>query len=140
MQKSDIADLTKLERRLLEDAFHEGNSPRRTRGVVLSAAVVLVAVALFVGFGASVIFLAGLAVSTVLVSASEKLVYQRNMESYESLVRKLVNQLEVVERVPLSKTVPAESPPAISVTDTGLRQKTQRMMVAYADVPAPSRR
>lgn len=139
MRKSDIADLTTLERRLLEDAFYEGSSARRTRGVLLSGLVVLIAVGFFVGFGASVIFLAALAVSTVLVSASEKLIYQRNMESYESLIRKLVSRLELVEGVPLSTSVPASSTPRINVTDTSLGQKTQRIPLTNPEAPEPSR-
>ncbi len=139
MRKSDIADLTDLERRLLEDAFYEGSSTRRTRGVVLSGLIVLIAVVFFVGFGASVIFLAALAVSTVLVSATEKFIYQRNMQSYESLVRKLVSQLELIEGVPLSTAIPASSTPRINVTDTSLRQKTQRMPLTNPEAPEPSR-
>lgn len=92
--KTFDSDLTSRERRVLDDAFDATNSPRRTRGLILSALVVVTGVVLFTTFGASLIFLAGLTVATLAVSTSEKFVYQRNMEAYESLIRKLVDRLE----------------------------------------------
>ena len=118
MLKNDIENLTAHERRVMEDAFHEGSSPRRTRGIILSALVILVGVVLFVAFGAGVIFLAGLTVVTVLVAASEKFTYQRTMAAYESLVRKLVNRMETLEGVPPTRTVDSKEIPSVNVSET----------------------
>lgn len=137
MLKTDIKDLTSQERRALDDAFHEGTSPRRTRGVVLSAAVVLTGVILFTAFGASLIFLAGLTVATLAVSTAEKLVYQRNMESYESLIRKLVNRLETAEGVPASPTVKAPDMPGVNVSGGFEERKTQRVQLTEAEQNPP---
>lgn len=117
MLKVDIENLTSHERRVLEDAFHEGSSPRRTRGIVLSSLTILVGVVLFVAYGAGVIFLAGLTVVTVVVAASEKFSYQRTMVAYESLVRKLVNRLETAEGVPPTHFVDSKDIPSVNVSD-----------------------
>jgi hypothetical protein len=122
MLTQDILPLTAGERRVLLDSFHEGISPRRVRGVVLSALIVLVGVVLFVSFGAGQAFLAGLTIVTVVISASEKFAYQRSMLRYESLIRKLVNRVESLEDVPASPMIPAESPPAIRVSDAVKRR------------------
>ncbi len=139
MLKTDIKDLTSQERRVLDDAFHEGTSPRRTRGVIMSAAVVLTGVILFTAFGASIIFLAGLTVATLIVSSWEKLVYQRNMESYESLIRKLVNRLETVEGVPQSATVDASDMPGVNVSAGFEDRKTQRVQLTESEQDPPPR-
>lgn len=136
MLNTDIKDLTSHERRALDDAFHEGTSPRRTRGVILSALVVLAGVALFTYFGASIIFLAGLTVATLIVSASEKLVYQRNMEAYESLIRKMVNRLERLEGVPQTPEVEAASMPGVNVTSAQGRP-AQRVQLTEAEKNPP---
>jgi hypothetical protein len=136
MLNTDIKDLTSHERRALDDAFHEGTSPRRTRGVILSALVVLAGVALFTYFGASIIFLAGLTVATLIVSASEKLVYQRNMEAYESLIRKMVNRLERLEGVPQTPEVEAASMPGVNVTGAQGRP-AQRVQLTEAEKNPP---
>lgn len=135
MLNTDIKDLSSHERRVLQDSFHEGNSPRRTRGVILSALVVLTGVVLFVAFGASIIFLAGLTVATLIVSTSEKLVYQRNMEAYESLIRKLVNRLEKAEGVPETYPVDAASVPGINVSED--QRSAQRVQLTEAERNPP---
>ena len=134
MLNTDIKDLTSHERRVLQDAFHEGTSPRRTRGVILSALVVVTGVVLFTAFGASIIFLAGLTVATLVVSTTEKLVYQRNMESYESLIRKLANRLESLEGVPQTESVPASSMPGVNVSGGFQERKAQRVQLTEAGV------
>ena len=134
MLRKDIEGLTSRERRVLDDAFHQGTSPRRTRGVILSGSIILVAVVLFVTFGASVVFLAGLTVATVVVAAVEKLVYQQNMESYESLVRKMVNSLESLEGVPLSPSIDASAMPGVNVSDVSREPKTQRVQLTNAEL------
>jgi hypothetical protein len=139
MLKTDIKDLSSHERRALEDAFHEGTSPRRTRGVILSAVVVLSGVVLFVAFGVSILFLAGLTVATLIVSSFEKLVYQRNMESYESLIRKLVNRVEVVEGVPRSPVVAASDLPGVNVSGGPQELKAQRVQITEAEQNPPPR-
>lgn len=136
MLNTDIKDLTSHERRALDDAFHEGTSPRRTRGVILSALVVLSGVVLFTYFGASIIFLAGLTVATLIVSASEKLVYQRNMEAYESLIRKLVNRVEALEGVPQTPSIEAAAMPGVNVS--GARDRSaQRVQLTEAEKNPP---
>lgn len=139
MLNTDIKDLTSHERRVLQDAFHEGTSPRRTRGVILSALVVVTGVVLFTAFGASIIFLAGLTVATLVVSTTEKLVYQRNMESYESLIRKLANRLESLEGVPQTESVPASSMPGVNVSGGFQERKAQRVELTEAEQNPPPR-
>jgi type II secretory pathway component PulM len=139
MLNTDISDLTSHERRVLQDAFHEGTSPRRTRGVILSAGVVLLGVVLFTAFGASIIFLAGLTVATIVVSSSEKLVYQRNMEAYESLIRKLVNRLEKAEGVPETTSVDAASMPGVNVSSGYQELRAQRVQLTEAEQNEPPR-
>lgn len=129
MLKIDILALNALERRVLLDAFHEGASPRRTRGVILSGLVVLTGVVLFVGFGAGEVFLASLTIATVVVSAFEKFSYQRSMEAYESVVRKLANRVEALEGVGLSPMVPSDAAPGVRVEDA-----TERHVSPY---PSP---
>ncbi len=136
MLNTDIKDLSGHERRVLQDAFHEGNSPRRTRGALLSAFVLLTGVVLFAYFGASIVFLVGLTVATLVVSTWEKLVYQRNMAAYESLIRKLANRLEKLEGVP--QTVPASpsSIPGVNVT-VGQERTAQRVQLTEAEKNPP---
>lgn len=122
MLKQDILALSPREKRVLVDSFYEGVSPRRVRGVVLSVLIVLVGVVLFVSFSAGEIFLAGLTIATVLVSAAEKLVYQRSMVAYESLVRKLVNRVETLEGVELTPIVPSAADPGVRVADATKRR------------------
>ena len=117
MLKVDIDNLDRHEREVLEEAFKEGSSARRTRGILLSSATFLVGLALFVAFGAGVIFLAGLTVATIAVAAWEKYSYQRTMVTYETVIRKLVNRLEVAEGVPQSDVVGADSAPAVNLSD-----------------------
>lgn len=137
MLNTDIKDLTSHERRALDDAFHEGTSPRRTRGVILSAAVVLAGVVLFTYFGASIVFLAGLTVATLVVSASEKLVYQRNMEAYESLIRKLVNRVERLEGVPQTPPIDAAAMPGVNVSAVPERSAHRVQLTEAEKNPPP---
>lgn len=115
MLKQDILALSALERRVLQDAFHEGISPRRVRGVVLSALVVLSGVVLFMIFNFGVGFFAGLTIATVMVSTFEKFSYQRTMLAYESVVRKLAHRVETLEGVELTPMVPSEDVPGVRV-------------------------
>lgn len=117
MLKEDLLNLTDSEQRALRDAFHEGTSPRRVRGVLLSALVVVVGVTLFLIYGVSNVFLAGLTVVTVAVATLEKLTYQRWMLRYESVIRKLSNRVEHLEGVPKTSPVPEDSPPSVRVTE-----------------------
>ena len=116
MLKRNIKSYRKLEQRALREAFHPEHSVRRTRGIVLSAAVVILGVVLFALFGVGPLFFAGLTAATVIVSAMEKLTYQRSMRSYESLVRKLVHRVEELEGVPLTPVGREESEPGVFVT------------------------
>lgn len=138
MLDTDIKDLSSHERRVLQDAFHEGNSPRRTRGALLSAFVLLTGVALFTYFGASIVFLAGLTVATLVVSTWEKLVYQRNMEAYESLIRKLANRLERSEGVPQTAPASASALPGVNVT-VGQERTAQKVQLTEAEKNPPPR-
>ncbi len=112
----DIQQLDKGERRALDESFHPELTKRKPRGIALSALVALTGVVLFAWFGVSAIFFAGLTSATVLVSAIEKITYQRAMLRYESMIRKLVNRIEVLEEVPQSPPTSEDSDPTIWVT------------------------
>ncbi len=112
----DIRRLDKGERRALDESFHPELTKRKPRGIALSALVALTGVVLFAWFGVGAAFFAGLTGATVLVSAIEKITYQRAMLRYESVIRKLVNRVEVLEGVPQSPPTAKDSNPTIWVT------------------------
>jgi hypothetical protein len=132
----DIRQLDKPERRALDESFHPEMTRRRSRGILLSAAIVLLGVSLFAAYGVSMIFFAGLTAATILVSAVEKLTYQRAMMRYESLIRKLVHRVERLEQVPLSVASDKDSTPTIRVTRR--RGEESRTAGWSADQPTTS--
>jgi hypothetical protein len=97
MENRDLTMLTEDEQKVLDLSFQPGLSERRMRNIAINAFLVLVALALFVAYRFSVIWISGVATAILVVSAVEKLSYARVMLHHKSLVRKLVNRVEHLE-------------------------------------------
>lgn len=110
MLRQDLQDLDTAELQALRESFGANAKARRTRSMVLSATVLMLGVVLFLAYGFGAVFLAGLTVATLLVSLAEKMTYQRAMDSYERLIHKLVNRVERLEGVSLTRPVDDDVP------------------------------
>lgn len=102
MQKLDPEQLNEPEYALLGGSFHPQRLQRRARGVILSAAVMLVGVVVLLQYGLTVPWFAALTIAVLMVSATEKILYHRQMQTYESLITKLTHRIERLEGVPLT--------------------------------------
>ncbi len=120
MIRTDIEELTEKERATLDDSFAAAR--RRARGVLMSALAVLVVIFLFFQLGVSEAWFAGMALTLLVVSAIEKVSYQRTMIAYESLIRKLVHRVESLEGVPLT---PDDAKPSESAREPNQSQDHQ---------------
>jgi hypothetical protein len=114
MIKSDISMLTESERELLDHSFHPEQMDRRTRGIMLSVLVVVAAVTSLGVYGLSAEWFAGVTIAVLAVSTLEKILYQRAMLNYESLIRKLVHRVEKLEGV---KLTPENTDPSVIIRE-----------------------
>ena len=98
---------------MLADSFEA--ETRRTRSVLWSTGLLLIAVILAATSGFGVTLLGILAALVLLVAAVEKISYQRKMAHHESLARKLVHRIERLEGVSLT---PSQADPARALRPT----------------------
>lgn len=108
-----LADLDEAEVEAIDNSMRKDELVRRTRGIILSTLVVVGGVVIFLGYGFGPVFLALLTLGTLVVSAAEKITYQRRMLHYESVIRKLLARVRTDAAPNVNDLAKHREPPTV---------------------------
>lgn len=97
MENRDVMMLNEDEQRALDLSFQPGLTEKRMRNIAINFFLALVALILFATYRIGLVWISGVALAILVVSAIEKVSYTRAMLHYKALVRKLVNRVEELE-------------------------------------------
>ena len=102
MKNADIAELDAFEKSLLEGSFDPANDERKTWRIVVDSLIVAAIVISLAVWSASLILMAVVVLTYLLVATLEKASWQRQLLAHRLLVQKLVHRIEALEGIPLT--------------------------------------